>query len=233
MAMAFARQGAHLALLDLTFDQTSTQTEDTPPGETRTACYPCDVCNETQVMAAFQQIAADFGRLDVLINNAGITRDALLVKVEDGLVSRRMSLEQWQSVIDVNLTGTFLCGREAAAQMIRFGNGGVIINISSISREGNAGQTNYSASKAAVAAMSVVWAKELARYGLRAASIAPGMTRTDMIATMKTEALDRMARAVPLQRLADVEEIARAAVFIVENDYFTGRCIEVDGGLRL
>ena len=90
----------------------------------------------------------DFGRLDVLVNNAGIIRDGLLLKVKDGAVTDSLSLEKWQSVIDVNLTGVFLCGREAAEQMVKLGHGGIIINVSSISRYGNAGQSNYSAAKA-------------------------------------------------------------------------------------
>jgi 3-oxoacyl-[acyl-carrier protein] reductase len=109
----------------------------------------------------------------------------------------------------------------------------VIINISSISKCGNAGQTNYSAAKAGVTAMAVVWAKELARYGIRAASIAPGFTRTDLLAGMPPEMLDKVTAPVPLKRLGLPDEVAHAAVFIVENDFFTGRAVDIDGGLRL
>jgi 3-oxoacyl-[acyl-carrier protein] reductase len=200
--------------------------------ESQARAYACDVSNESAVTATFAQIAADFGALDILFNNAGITRDALLLKVENGRVTRRMSLEQWQRVIDVNLTGVFLCGREAAAHMVQFGNGGVIINVSSVSREGNVGQSNYTAAKAGVAAMTVVWAKELARYGIRTGAIAPGMVRTEMTAALKPELIESVSRAIPLRRFGDVQEIVHAAVFIAENDYFTGRCIQVDGGLR-
>ena len=175
------------------------------------------------MIAAFNGIVADFGRLDVLVNNAGIIKDGLLVKAKDGVVTGRMGLEQWQAVIDVNLTGVFLCGREAAERMIGLGNGGLIINISSISKCGNAGQTNYSAAKAGVTAMAVVWAKELARYGIRAASIAPGFTRTDILAGMPPEMLEKVTAPVPLKRLGLPEEVAHAAVFIAENDFFTGR----------
>jgi 3-oxoacyl-[acyl-carrier protein] reductase len=168
-----------------------------------------------------------------MVNNAGILKDALLVKVKDGVVVGKMGLEQWQAVIDVNLTGVFLCGREAAERMVRLGHGGVIINISSISRHGNAGQSNYSAAKAGVESMAVVWAKELARYGIRAASIAPGFVRTDILASMTPETLAKVTSPVPLKRLGLPEEIAHAAIFIAENDFYTGRCMEVDGGLRL
>jgi 3-oxoacyl-[acyl-carrier protein] reductase len=117
--------------------------------------------------------------------------------------------------------------------MIGLGHGGLIINISSISKCGNAGQTNYSAAKAGVTAMAVVWAKELARYGIRAASIAPGFTRTDILAGMPPEMLEKVTAPVPLKRLGLPEEVAHAAVFIAENDFFTGRALDVDGGLRL
>jgi 3-oxoacyl-[acyl-carrier protein] reductase len=116
--------------------------------------------------------------------------------------------------------------------MVKLGNGGVIVNISSISRSGNAGQTNYSAAKAGVVAMAEVWAKELARYGIRTGSIAPGFVRTDILSAMKPEVLERMTAPVPLKRLGDPAEIAQAARFIFENDFFTGRCIDLDGGLR-
>ena len=168
-----------------------------------------------------------------MVNNAGIIKDALLLKVKDGAIVSKMTLEQWQAVIDVNLTGVFLCGREAAERMVKLGNGGVIINIASISKAGNAGQSNYSAAKAGVTAMATVWARELARYGIRAASIAPGFTRTDLLAGMPPEMLDKVTQPIPLRRLGLPEEIGHAAVFIAENDYFTGRSVDVDGGLRL
>ena len=145
----------------------------------------------------------------------------------------KMTLQQWQAVIDVNLTGVFLCAREAAERMVKLAKGGVIVNISSISRHGNAGQTNYTAAKSGVAAMTVVWAKELARYGIRAGCVAPGFTHTDILASMKPEVLEKVIAPVPLKRLGQPDEIAHAVQFIVENDFFTGRCIDLDGGLRL
>jgi 3-oxoacyl-[acyl-carrier protein] reductase len=191
------------------------------------------VAKEDEVTRAMDSIVKDFGGLDILINNAGIIRDALLVKAKDGAVVDKMSLAQWQAVIDVNLTGVFLCGREAAERMIKAGKGGVIVNISSISRHGNAGQTNYSAAKAGVAAMAVVWAKELARFNIRAAAIAPGFIETDIVSTMRPEMLEKALRSVPLQRPGTPDEVAGAAQFIVENDFVTGRCIDLDGGMRM
>jgi 3-oxoacyl-[acyl-carrier protein] reductase len=133
----------------------------------------------------------------------------------------------------VNLTGVFLCGREAAECMVEGGKGGVIVNISSISKDGNMGQTNYSAAKAGVASMTTVWAKELARYGIRVGAIAPGFCATDILSGMTPETLARVTAPVPLKRLGEPREIAHTAAFIVENDFFTGRTIAVDGGLRL
>ena len=233
IAQAFIERGARVAIIDLSPVDLEAARADFADAGAQVRTYAANVVREDQVIAAFNGIVADFGRLDVLVNNAGIIKDGLLVKAKDGVVTGRMGLEQWQAVIDVNLTGVFLCGREAAERMIGLGNGGLIINISSISKCGNAGQTNYSAAKAGVTAMAVVWAKELARYGIRAASIAPGFTRTDILAGMPPEMLQKVTAPVPLKRLGLPEEVAHAAVFIAENDFFTGRALDVDGGLRL
>ena len=137
--------------------------------------YQVDVTNEIDVETTFEAIIQDFGQLNGLVNNAGVLRDGLLVKAKDGVISK-MSLDQFNLVMNVNVTGTFLCGREAAVKMIESGSQGVIINISSVARAGNIGQTNYSASKAAVATMATTWARELARYGIRAAAVAEKYT---------------------------------------------------------
>ena len=233
IAVAFAGRGARIALLDLVPADLEAARAELAATGADVRVYTTNVAREEQVAAAIDGVVADFGRLDVLVNNAGIIKDALLVKVKDGAVVGRMTLEQWQAVIDVNLTGVFLCGREAAERMIRLGNGGVIINIASISKAGNPGQSNYSAAKAGVTALAVVWARELARYGIRAASIAPGFTRTDILSGMPPEMLAKMTAPVPLRRLGLPEEVAHASVFIAENDYFTGRAVDLDGGLRL
>jgi 3-oxoacyl-[acyl-carrier protein] reductase len=233
MALAFAAKGASIAALDLNSAELAETCALCSALGVRALPFTVDVTQEDQVIAGFDAVVAAFGRLDVLDNNAGITKDALLVKAKDGAIVSKMSLAQWQSVVDVNLTGVFLCGREAAERMIRAGHGGLIVNISSISREGNPGQSNYSATKAGVAAMTVVWAKELARYGIRSAAIAPGFCATEILAAMKPEMLARVVGAIPLNRLGEPAEIAATAVFIAENDFVTGRVIEVDGGLRL
>ena len=232
-ALEFAGLGANLALLDLNAELLAETAELCEKHGVTARTYRCNVTEEAGVESAFDAVARDFGRLDVLINNAGIVKDGLLVKVKDGVVVSKLSLAQWHAVIDVNLTGVFLCGREAAAHMIKLGNGGVIINISSISRHGNMGQTNYAAAKAGVESMTVVWAKELTRHGIRTAAIAPGFCATDILTGMTAETLAKVTGPVPLKRLGEPTEIAHAATFIVENDFFNGRCLDVDGGLRL
>jgi 3-oxoacyl-[acyl-carrier protein] reductase len=233
LALHFARSGAQLALLDTNGEGLAeTQRRCAEEGSSARS-YVANVAREADVVSTFAQVAADFGRFDGLINNAGVVRDALLVKVRDGRLVDKMSLEQWQAVIDVNLTGVFLCAREAATHMIRLAQGGVIVNISSISRAGNIGQTNYTAAKAGVAAMTVVWAKELARYQIRVGAVAPGFIRTPMVEAMKPEALAKMTAPIPLGRLGEPEEIAQAVEFIFESELFTGRCLEIDAGLRM
>jgi 3-oxoacyl-[acyl-carrier protein] reductase len=233
MAQDLAGRGADIALLDL--DETALAGVGAKCLElgVQARTYVANVADETQVGAVLDRVVADFGRLDCMIANAGILRDGLLIKVKDGEVVGKLSLAQWQAVIDVNLTGVFLCGREAAERMTRLGNGGCIINISSLSRAGNFGQSNYSAAKAGVAALTVVWAKELARHKIRVNAIAPGFIKTEMVASMKPEILEKMAAGIPMQRLGEPQEIANAAAFVLENDYCNGRVIEIDGGQRL
>ncbi|MGF1833235.1 SDR family oxidoreductase [Photobacterium sanguinicancri] len=232
MAITLAQLGADIALLDVN-EEALRQTQDQCHMlSARAMIYKADVTNEADVETAFSNIVEDFGQLDGLINNAGILRDGLLVKQKEGVLSK-MSLEQFTTVMNVNVNGTFLCGREAAAKMIETQRQGVIINISSVARAGNIGQTNYAASKAAVATMAVCWAKELSRYGIRAAAIAPGVIKTAMADQLKPEAIERLEKMVPLGRIGDAAEVAHTVKFILENDYLTGRVIEVDGGMRM
>lgn len=233
MAVGLAAKGANVALVDIDEAALADARSKCESLGVRARCYTADVAREDEVAATYESTVRDFGRLDVSIANAGILRDGLLVKARDGEVLDKLSLADWQAVIDVNLTGVFLCGREAAEQMIQRGNGGCIINISSISRDGNFGQSNYSAAKAAVAALTVVWAKELARHGIRANAIAPGFVETEILAAMRPEILQKMAASIPVGRTGQPDEIAHAAAFIIENDYVNGRVIEVDGGQRL
>jgi 3-oxoacyl-[acyl-carrier protein] reductase len=233
MAQRLARQGARLALIDFRADALEElKAELALPGED-CLVLQCDVGNEDQVDGVFEEIAAYFGGLDVLVNNAGITRDAMMLKFKDGQRQSRMSIEAWNAVINVNLTGVFLCGRAAAEQMAIAGNGGLIINISSVSRAGNMGQSNYSASKAGVDAMSVSWAKEFVRYGIRVNVISPGFIGTELVRSMKPEALAKMEAMIPAGRIGEPDEIAHTVQYLMENEYVNGRNIEIDGGLRL
>lgn len=233
MADVLADQGAHIALLDMQEDALQQACEELATKGIKAAYYVVNVTDEAAVENAFKHIAQDFKQLNGLINSAGIMRDGMLLKVKDGQVVDKMSKQQFQAVLDVNVTGTFLCSREAATQMIETKSEGVIINISSVSRGGNMGQTNYSASKSAVATMTVSWGKELARFGIRTGCIAPGLVDTAMAAQMRPEMREKFLASVPLRRLADVAELGHAAKFIFENEYFTGRTLELDGGTRV
>jgi len=233
MAQRLGRQGARLALIDFRPDALEELKSELALPEEDCLVLQCDVGNEEQVDRVFEEIAGYFGGLDVLVNNAGITRDAMMLKFKDGQRQSRMSIEAWNAVINVNLTGVFLCGRAAAEQMAIAGNGGLIINISSVSRAGNMGQSNYSASKAGVDAMSVSWAKEFVRYGIRVNVISPGFIGTELVRSMKPEALAKMEAMIPAGRIGEPDEIAHTVKYLMENEYVNGRNIEIDGGLRL
>jgi 3-oxoacyl-[acyl-carrier protein] reductase len=233
MALSLAAKGARLALIDLNTESLAAAATQCREAGGEARAYTANVAHEQQVVEVFDAITADFGAIHGLINNAGVVRDGLLIKAKDGKIISKMGFDQWQMVIDVNLTGVFLCTREAAVHMVETGSEGVIVNISSVSRAGNMGQTNYAAAKAGVATMTVTWAKELARYGIRCMGIAPGFIGTDMVMSMKPEALEKMVAQIPLKRLGQPEDIATTAVFIFENDYLTGRIIETDGGIRI
>ena len=228
MAVMLSKQGARLALVDLEL----ASLDDTARRCGAARCYAANVADEAAVIQLFESVQSDCGSIDALINNAGTNADALLVKRHDGTI-QKMSLQDFNKVVAVDLAGVFLCGREAAAHMVANENAGVIINISSISQAGNVGQSNYAAAKAGVTALTVTWAQELARHGIRVAAIAPGFSETQMVASMKPEMQEKFRQRVPLRRFARPEEIAHAALFILENDYFNGRVLELDGGLRL
>lgn len=232
IASTIAEKGATAVIIDFNGDSAAAAATKLEEQGLKGCSYVCDVTDESAVTATFERIIGDLGAIHGLVNNAGIIRDGLTIKIKDGDITK-MPLHQWQSVIDTNLTGTFLCGREAAYHMIKGENEGVIINISSLSRSGNLGQCNYSAAKAGVAAMSVTWAKELSRFGIRSCAIAPGFVITPMTSSMPENILDKITSAIPLGRIGKPEEIAQAAVMIFENSYINGRVIEVDGGLRI
>ncbi|KXS37305.1 MAG: 3-oxoacyl-[acyl-carrier protein] reductase [Halomonadaceae bacterium T82-2] len=233
MARMLGARGARLALLDREAESLQSAVDGLKEGGIHAEPFVTDVADEGSVTETFAAIAERLGPVSGLVNNAGITRDGLLVKAKEGKVEKTMSLAQWQQVLDVNLTGVFLCGREAASQMIEAGHKGVIVNISSISRAGNMGQSNYAATKAGVAALTVTWAKELARHGIRVGAVAPGFIETEMTASMRPDMLEKITKGVPLGHLGQPEDIADSVRYIFENAYFSGRVLECDGALRL
>ena len=190
---------------------------------------------EQDDIASFVPWAAEqMGGLNSLINNAGIIRDGLWVgKSRKTGEIRRMSREDWDLVIAINLTGASLMVQEVVAHMIEHGEPGVIVNVSSVARHGNRGQTNYVAAKAALAANTRTWMKEFAPYGIRVAAVAPGATETSMTSGMNQKALDMIRASIPLGRMGRPEDIWRAVKFIFDCDYFTGETIDVAGGAAL
>jgi 3-oxoacyl-[acyl-carrier protein] reductase len=231
-AFDLAGAGAHVGVCDVdehALDELRTAATD---AGLQIWARQADVADEVSVEALFDAFVAEAGGIDAVVNNAGLNRDGLLVR-KKGDAIEKLSLAKWQAVIDVDLTGVVLCAREAAYHMVAQGTGGAIVSISSLSWMGNAGQTNYSAAKGGVVAMTRTWALELARYGIRAVAVAPGLTATDMAKSMPEDARERLTSAIPLRRMAEPAEVSLAVRFALENDYINGRVIPVDGGLRL
>jgi 3-oxoacyl-[acyl-carrier protein] reductase len=199
-----------------------------------------DVSNEADVAEFVAWAHASMGGLNGLINNAGILRDGLLVKKDrtTGEV-KKLSTADWNAVIGVNLTGATLMVREVVAKMAEGDlknagkTNGVVVNISSIARHGNRGQSNYSAAKSALAANTVTWAREWAQFGIRCTAVAPGMVETPMTQGMNQKARDALVAAIPVARIGAPEDLWLAVKFCLECDYFNARTIDVDGGLSM
>jgi 3-oxoacyl-[acyl-carrier protein] reductase len=192
-----------------------------------------DVSDGAGVVAAAEETTARWGRIDVLVNNAGILRDAQLVKWKDGDVVRMMTDEEFDAVIAVNLKGVFHCARAVVPHMIR-GGGGVILNASSVvGLYGNFGQTNYAATKAGVINMARTWSRELGRYNIRVNAVAPGFIATEILKGMPEKILETMVSRTPIGRMGRPEDIANAYVWLASDaaTFVTGTCLSVDGGL--
>ncbi|MBW2340010.1 MAG: SDR family oxidoreductase [Deltaproteobacteria bacterium] len=196
-------------------------------------CRACDVSQPDSVETAVDDFFKEFGRIDVLVNNAGIVHSALLVALGPrGIVSH--DIEMWDKIISTNLSSVFYVTTQVVRRMVSQRTKGVIVNVSSISAVGNIGQSAYSAAKAGVVALTVTWAKELGTLGIRVAGIAPGFTKTDTtIGSMSETILSNWIRDTPLRRMAKPKEIADGIVFILKSDFFNGRVLEIDGGLRI
>ena len=227
-AERFAEEGATVVLCDLNEEQ----------GRATAAAigghfYKVNVADRQAVGAWIDEVIAQHGRIDVLVNNAGVLRDSTLVKVKDGELVKQMSEADFDLVIAVNLKGVFNCTQAVVPHMIRQG-GGVILNASSIvGLDGNFGQTNYVATKAAVIGMTKVWARELGRAGIRVNAIAPGFTATEMVAAMPENVLAGMKGRTPLGRLGEPRDIANAYLFLASDEasFITGEVLRVDGGI--
>jgi 3-oxoacyl-[acyl-carrier protein] reductase len=193
-----------------------------------------DITDEESVANFYATAAERMGGINALLNSAGIARDGLLISQGDDGEIKKLPLAQWRKVLDVNLTGQFLMARELAAYVVKNDvRDAVIVNLSSIARAGNPGQSNYSASKAGLDACTRTWALELARYGIRVGSVAPGVTETGFLEGFSDEALAKLRAGIPLGRLGRPEDIWRAVRFILEDDFFTGRTVEIDGGATM
>jgi len=190
-----------------------------------------DVSQEDAVQLFIRKAFNWSGYCNVLINNAGILRDGVLVKKEDEFV-RTLPLAQWQRVLNVNLTGAYLMAREFAAAVMNLSSPqtAIIVNISSISGSGNPGQSNYAASKAGLDACTRTWALELAPVNIRVAGVAPGVIDTPMLRHVSEERRQELLSSIPLRRLGDVADTWTAVRFAIECEFFTGRTVEVDGG---
>jgi len=233
-AKRLAEAGAQVAAGDVKEDGLEALAKETAGLPGKVHVRKLDVSQEGECESFVQWAHEAMGGLTGLVNNAGILRDGLLVKKdrETGAI-KKMTREQWQLVIDVNLTGATFMVRETVAKMAETGEKGVVVNLSSLARHGNRGQSNYVAAKAALAANTVTWAREFARFGIRVGTVAPGMIETPMTQGMNEKARDALVKMVPVGRVGVPEDIWLAVKFVVECDYFDGRCIDVDGGLSM
>ena len=229
-AERFAEEGATVIICDLNEEQGQKTADAIGPAA---AFVRVNVADRQAVGEFVDGVVAKFGRVDVLVNNAGVLRDGTLVKVKDGVLVKQMSEADFDLVISVNLKGVFNCTQAVAPHMIRQGSG-VILNASSIvGLDGNFGQTNYVATKSAVIGMTKVWARELGRSGIRVNAIAPGFTATEMVAAMPENILDGMRGRTPLGRLGEPRDIANAYLFLASDEasFITGDVLRVDGGI--
>jgi 3-oxoacyl-[acyl-carrier protein] reductase len=229
-AHRFAEEGATVVTCDVRAEAGEATAVELGGGA---AFYQVDITDRAAVQAWVDEVASRFGRVDVLVNNAGVLRDGLLVRVKDGEVVKQMPEADFDLVVSVNLKGVFNCTQAVAPVMIRQ-NGGVILNASSIvGLDGNFGQTNYVATKAGVIGMTKVWARELGRYNIRVNAVAPGFTLTDMVLQMPEPIRDGMIARTPLGRIGEPRDIANAYLFLASDEasFITGQVLRVDGGI--
>lgn len=230
-ALAFAAEGCRVAVWDVKGEEAALVGELKAAGAPDATFTRLSVADAALVQAATGKVIEAFSQIDVLINNAGILRDGMFVKVKEGQVSV-MSDEQFDQVIDVNLRGVFVCARAVAPHMIARKSGVIVSASSVVGLYGNFGQTNYVATKAGVIGMTKVWAREMGKHGIRVNAIAPGFIETEMVRQMPEKALASMVQHTPLGRMGRVEDVAHAYVFLAsdQGSFITGHCLSVDGG---
>jgi len=233
-ALRLAEAGAQVAAGDVKEAELASLAEEAKGFKGKIHARKLNVADEGEVGAFVSWAHEAMGGLNGLVNNAGILRDGLLVKRDrtTGAITK-LTREQWQLVIDVNLTGATLMVRDVVAKMVETNTRGVIVNISSIARHGNRGQSNYSAAKAALATNTKTWSLEFAPFGIRVGAVAPGMIETPMTQGMNQKAREKLVEAIPVGRIGVPEDIWLAVKFIIECEYFNGRTIDVDGGLSM
>lgn len=226
----FAKEGAKVVICDVDQEAGLSAVSELGDG---IRFYPVDVTDRSAVQKWIDHVVKVYGQVDVLVNNAGILRDATLVKVKNGKLVKQMSEADFDSVIAVNLKGVFNCTQAVAPNMIRQ-RSGVILNATSIvGLDGNFGQTNYIASKAGVVGMTKVWARELGRDNIRVNAVAPGLIATDMILSIPQKILDGMRQHTPLGRLGQPREVANLYLFLASDEasFISGAVYRVDGGM--
>lgn len=229
-AERFCEEGARVIICDLNEEQGLAAAKSLGPDS---AFFKVNVVDRQAVQAWVDEVVVRFGRIDVLVNNAGVLRDSLLVRVKDGLLVKQMPEEDFDLVVSVNLKGVFNCTQAAAPVMIRQGKGVILNATSVVGLDGNFGQTNYVATKAGVVGMTKVWARELGRSGIRVNAVAPGFIATEMIAGMPQNIIDGMKGRTPLARLGEPRDIANAYLFLASDEasFITGETLRVDGGI--
>ena len=234
-AHRLAEAGAQVAAGDVKEDGLAALAESAKGLAGKIHTRKLDVSSEADVGAFVDWAHGAMGGLNGLINNAGILRDGLLVKKDrtTGEITK-LTKDQWDAVIGVNLTGATFMVRDLVAKMVATEQGpGVVVNMSSVARHGNRGQSNYSAAKAALAANTVTWSREFAPYKVRVGCVAPGMVETPMTQGMNQKARDALVANIPVGRIGLPEDLWLAVRFVLECDYFNGRTIDVDGGLSM
>jgi 3-oxoacyl-[acyl-carrier protein] reductase len=234
-ALAFARAGAAVAIWDLLEQAGQATVAEIEALGGRARFLRVNVISQPAVEGAVAETLAHFGRIDILINNAGITRDAQLIKVKDGEVVDKMSEAAFDAVVAVNLKGVFNCAQAVAPVMLRQGYGRIVNAASVVALHGNFGQTNYVATKAGVIGMTKVWARELGRRGVTVNAIAPGFIATDMTQGMPEKVLAQMLQSTPVGRIGQPHDVANAYLFLAseEASFINGAVLTVDGGLVL